>query len=486
MTTKTRTAAIYLRISKDRTGEELGVDRQRQDCTEMAERLGWRIGAVYTDNDLTAYSGKPRPGFRALLADIEAGRVDSVVAWHVDRLYRHPRDLEAFVETCERHGVLVRTVRAGEMDLATDAGRMVARILGAVARQEVERSTDRIRRSKQQAAEQGRYRGGPRPFGYEADGMTVRPDEAAAVQEMAKRIVAGDSLRSIARDLNAQGVTTAKGKPFTSVEVRRIVLRARNIARIEVETAKRPRRTTLGGPAQWPAILDDHVWQEACDILRDPERVTTTTGTEVRHLLSGIALCGLCLRDGDEVPVRVATGNRGKQQDRVYTCTRSKHVTRGVGQTDAYVGAVVRAWLARPEAAEVLATNPEADPVAVLAEVERVRTRRAQSQALFDDGLIDYEEHRASLERSRARESELMASIGQGDAATITPEMLRAGWDALTLRQQRAIVRRFARVVLLPSAKGRPAGWKPGQPYFRTDTVQVELGARRDPEAPQA
>lgn len=476
----TRNAVVYLRVSRDKTGEELGVDRQREDCLALAESLGWRVAAIHTDNDLTAYSGKPRPGFQSALRDIEAGRANAVIAWHVDRLYRHPRDLEAFVETCEKHKVLVRTARAGELDLSTDAGRMVARILGAVARQEVERSTDRIRRSKVQAAEQGRYRGGPRPFGYEHDGMTVRPDEAEAVRDMTKRVVAGESLRAIARDLNDSGVTTSTGKRWTSVEVRRIVLRARNIARIEVQTGQRPRRTTLGGPAQWPAIVEPDMWQQAKTLLEDPQRVTTLRTGEIRHLLTGIALCGLCLADGDQVPVRVARGRRGPHGDQVvYTCTRSKHVTRGKEQTDTYVSEVVRRWLARPEAAEALATDPHADPVAVLAEVQKIGERIEQARAMFTDGLFDADQTRASVEKLRAQERELLASLGHGDdgAPVLTLDMIRAGWDALTIVQQRAIIRRFAKVVLLPAPKGRPKGWKPGMPYFRTDTVSITLGA---------
>ena len=63
------------------------------------------------------------------------------------------------------------------------------------------------------------------------------------------------------------------------------------------------------------------------------------------------------------------------------------------------------------------------------------------------------------------------------ESPVLTVDMLRAGWGALTIPQRRAVVRAFASVVLEQSPKGRPAGWKPGQPYFRTDTGRVDLGA---------
>lgn len=475
----TRTAALYVRLSKDRNGDELGVTRQRDDALALAESLGWRVVAIHSDNDLTAYSGKPRPGFEALCADLEAGHADTVIAWHTDRLYRHPRDLERFVELCERRKVLVRTVRAGELDLSTDAGRMIARILGAVARQEVERSTDRIRAQKRQAAADGRYRGGPRPFGFEADGVTVRTDEAAEVRGMVEGIVSGGNLSAIVRGLNERGVRSSSGNPFDIRTVRRIVLRARNIGRIEMAYVddEGKRRTRLAGQAQWPAIVDAALWEQACAILTDPDRRTNDTSGEPRWLLSGIALCGVCLEGGTEQPVAVASGRRSGELVRVYRCPVGGHMTKGVTQADAFVGEVMARWLARPEAATVLASDPQVDPVAVLAEVEKLKERMDQAQALFDDGLRDFEQHRASLARMRAREAELLASIGTGgDAGPLTFDMLTRGWNALTVRERRGVVRAFARVVLEKSARGRPAGWAPGQPYFRPESVRVELG----------
>ncbi len=66
---------IYCRISNDETGAGLGVERQEQDCRELAARLGWTVVETFADNDLLAYSGKPRPRYRAMLDGIRAGRV---------------------------------------------------------------------------------------------------------------------------------------------------------------------------------------------------------------------------------------------------------------------------------------------------------------------------------------------------------------------------------------------------------------------------
>ncbi|MGH3495226.1 MAG: recombinase family protein, partial [Sciscionella sp.] len=105
--------AVYCRISDDRRGLGRGVQRQLEDCAALATQRGWDVVGTYTDNDISAYSGKPRPKYRELLAAIGDQLVDVVVAWHPDRLHRSPVELEEFISLVERTGVTVETVRAG-------------------------------------------------------------------------------------------------------------------------------------------------------------------------------------------------------------------------------------------------------------------------------------------------------------------------------------------------------------------------------------
>lgn len=141
-----KAAAIYVRISDDRKGDELGVKRQTKDCTALAERKGWGIGEVYPDDDRSAYSGKPRPNYLRMLNDIRSGHRDAVIVYDLDRLIRIPRELEEFFEVCDRAGVTAMATVSGEIDLSTDNGRFHARILGAVARKESDDKSRRIRR----------------------------------------------------------------------------------------------------------------------------------------------------------------------------------------------------------------------------------------------------------------------------------------------------------------------------------------------------
>ena len=136
MTTRAKTsrsAGVYVRISQDRGGAGLGVERQEQDCRALAEQLGWAVVEVYCDNDLSAFSGRRRPDYERMITDIEDGKISAVISWHPDRLHRRAAELERYIGVCERHGIENQTVTAGMWDLSTPSGRMTARQLGAVS-----------------------------------------------------------------------------------------------------------------------------------------------------------------------------------------------------------------------------------------------------------------------------------------------------------------------------------------------------------------
>ncbi|MEH3154030.1 MAG: recombinase family protein [Gordonia paraffinivorans] len=150
------TAALYVRISQDREGAGLGVERQTEDCTALAARLGWTVTKVFTDNDVSAYSGKRRPAYRELLDAIERGEVAGVIAWHPDRLHRSPAELEEFIALVEEGaGVVTHTVQAGRVGSILGVGASDsadARRVGAVR----ERAQGRPDPARVSAAARGR------------------------------------------------------------------------------------------------------------------------------------------------------------------------------------------------------------------------------------------------------------------------------------------------------------------------------------------
>jgi len=170
------------------------VARQIEDCERLAERKGWQIVEQYVDDDVSAWSGKKRPQYARSLDDLEVGTINGLLVYDLDRLHRQPSELEAFIDLCGRLRLTNVASVSGDIDLTTADGQFQARILGAVAKKESDDKSRRIRRKHEELAASGKVSGGgSRPYGYEADKVTLRPAEAAIVSECAKRLLAGET-----------------------------------------------------------------------------------------------------------------------------------------------------------------------------------------------------------------------------------------------------------------------------------------------------
>lgn len=300
------------------------MDRQLTDCRQFAERLGWRVVDCYIDNDISAYRGTRRPEYERLLADIDDGKVDAVLTWHLDRLNRSPLELERLIGLLDSRQVTIQTVTAGVLDLGTPSGRAVARTLGAWARYESEHKSERICARKHQSALQGAPNGGAnRPYGYEDDKVTPVPAEAKIIREAMRRFLAGTPTAVICRDLNARGVPTTGRRVWLSSNLDQILTSPRIAG---WRQAPKGRSSRVPGQflarAQWPPIVSRRAVARAQELMADPTR---RPGSHCR-LLTGIAVCGICRQ-----PLRLVR-HRGKPAR--YACQP------GSSRTDARCGHV--------------------------------------------------------------------------------------------------------------------------------------------------
>lgn len=467
---------IYARISQDREGAGLGVKRQVADCRALSESLGGTVVAVHSDNDTSAYltRRKPRPGYRALLDDVRAGRVDRVFVWHNDRLHRSPAELEEWIEACEARKVPTHTVKAGLVDLSTPSGRMTARTLGAVARFESEHKGERVRAARQQAAAEGRYQGGKRPFGFEDDGTAHRASEAQAIARATEDILGGLGLRAVARRWNSEGLrTTFEAQAWTSKTVRDVLIRPRN-AGIS---------TYLGeevGRGVWEPIVPEERWRALVALVTDPGRRTAPQDNRVRWLGSGLYVCGTC----GSTRMRASTSG---QREAAYRCqTRDTtprtgpHVTRKAAPLDAFVEEVIVARLSQPDAVELLRAEPAeaVDTAPLHVEAVEIEQRLAQLSEAFADGGITVAQLRSGTDRLRARLDEVHAELAAATAVDPlaglrdTPDVAEA-WAGFDLSRKRAVLDALATVTILPSSRR----WSKDAPRFDPASVGIEWKA---------
>ena len=458
-------AVIYVRISRDREGAGLGVERQRSDCGDVAERLRWDIVGVYTDNDTSAYSGKRRPGYEQMCADLDAGKAQGLIVWHTDRLHRRPVELESFIDLCDRRGVQVQTVKSGTVDLSTASGKMVARMLGAAARHEVEHSIERQKRAKMQAAVDGKYRGGRRAFGYEPDGRTPRAAEADAIRAAAERVLSGVSLRQIARDWNTAGLRTSySAREFNSREVRKILLRPRN-AGISLHEGRRI------ATAEWQPIIDGDTFSALEALLRDPAR-SQHISYERKHQGSGIYVCGKC---GAKMVSGAQHGSKTAGWRAAYVCSAVRHLGRIAEYVDELVSEVVIERLSRPDAAIVLG-SPGVDLGALTNRRDGYRLRLDELGVIFADGGIDGQQLKRATAELRAKLDAVDAEIAAARSSSALANLvlagddLRATWEATSADVRGKIIDTLMTVTILPAGRGR----RPGGEYFDPNSVDIK------------
>jgi DNA invertase Pin-like site-specific DNA recombinase len=455
MTSTKIDTAIYLRISLDPTGDGLAIARQREDCQRIAAERGWHIVEEYADTVSAADKRKRRPSYDRMVADYQAGRFGAIVCWDLDRLTRQPRQLEDWIDAAEDRGLLLVTAN-GEADLSTDGGRLFARVKAAVARGESERKAARQRRAALQRAEHGRPPLGVRLTGYAPD-ATVAGHEAAVVREMFDRFHAGDSLRGIVAWLTETGVPARGGRPWNPSAVRSILVNPRYAGRAVYQGKAN------GHTGRWEPLVEDWLFDAVADRLADPRR-RSQVGTDRRHLGSGLYLCGVC---GQPV-VSHSTRAKGKPSVTRYRC--AGHVVRSAVPVDAFVLAVLRERLGRPDLAGLLTVPKSPKAKAAAAEIRALRGRLAKTEADYDADLIDGRRYRVKTEKIRAEIAAAEAArarllAGSNVAATLLAPDPVAAFDAAPLGIQRAVLEFFMTVRLLPARRGH---------HFDRETVVIE------------
>lgn len=478
-------------MSADRAGDELGISRQRDDCCALVQRRGWGVALEFAENDTSAAGRKPRPKFLALLAAIRAGQVDVVVAWALDRLTRNARDRLALIEACRDAGVMIALVRGSDIGPTTPAGRLTVEILGSVAQHEIDQKSDRQRRAAEQAAADGRWIGGRRPFGYADDGCTIVDDEAAAVREGYRAILEGASLRSVASAWNAAGLRTPQApykrthlgerSPWRADSLRRLLLNPR-YAGIRAHRRDGVRAET--GPAEWSGLVDEQTFRAVGAVLTDDSR--RTGGTAARQLLTGIAVCALEVGSDHDCGLTVHGGGASHRKP-VYRCRSTQmlaaqrptvpgtHVNRLAGPVDEEIGKYVVGRLSMSDARELLVDHHRAELPALRDELAALRVgldalageRGARLAAGDPMTAGEYEAlRRPALERIAVAEAEI-ADAGRVDllGPLVGAEDVALAWKALDVERQRAVVDLLMTVRL--HAVGR------GVRTFRPETVEV-------------
>jgi site-specific DNA recombinase len=460
-------AAIYTRLSRDRE-EQTSTARQERDARALCAARDWEVAGVFEDVDFSAFSGRQRPEYERLLAAIEAGEVDVVVVWKIDRLARRLATFVRFAEACDERGVALVSV-SEPFDTSSPFGKAILQMLAVFAELESENIRVRVRSARDGEVRAGRaHSGGKRRFGY-TRAMEILPEEAEAVRAAAPRLLAGASLSGLAAEWNASGVLTTEGNEWSVGNLAR-TLKSPHLAGLRVH--KRRGQEPTVQPGNWEPVLSREDHAELTAHLSRRRR----GGSAHSYLLSGGLL--QCGREGCGAALVAHPQGPGR---RAYWCPKAPGY-RGCGRLSVVAGPVeeevaaqVLHALAGPQTLwavdEARSTGRARE---VLDELEALAARREELAASFAAGrlpLADYEAASRRLAEDEAAGQARLGRLRHGDAMAGVPAggelgALLAWWEEAPLARRRDLLGAVLEAVVV-----RPAG----AVRHRFDPERVEL-----------
>ncbi|MBS3961133.1 MAG: recombinase family protein [Sandarakinorhabdus sp.] len=279
--------AVYTRKSSEEglDMEFNSLDAQRESCeayvaSQRAE--GWVCTRERYDDGGFSGGTLERPGLKNLLADIEAGLVDVIVVYKIDRLSRSLMDFARLVELFDRHGVTFVSVTQA-FNTTTSMGRLTLNILLSFAQFEREVTGERIRDKFAASRAKGMWMGGFVPMGYDVveRKLLINDAEAATVRHMFQRFVELGSATLLTRELVANGTLNKRGKPIDKGFLYKLF---RNRLYLGEAVHK-----GSSHPGEHQAIITPELWDQLHAILRESPRTRAgNTRAQTPALLKGL------------------------------------------------------------------------------------------------------------------------------------------------------------------------------------------------------
>lgn len=383
----------YLRVSSDKSGRQRSVDEQHDENGPAARAHGIRLGEPYADNDRSAsrYATKARDGFDRLLSDLKNGTfgADVLVLWESSRGSRRVGEWVTLIDLLEEGGHKVFVTTHGRMyDPANGRDRRTLLEDAVDSEYDSYKTSARIRRTMAAQAAKGRPHGIP-AYGYRSvyDSRTgdlinrePHPVEAPIVVELFRRLQAGHSQMSIAKDFTKRGIRNRSGTPFTGPTLRSLVLNkpayiGKRIHHGQLTDAIWPMVCEYEGsgvtPDEFTVIY--HAVQRRL-LARKPNSPRAGRAT---HELSRIIRCGPC---GAGLSVHIYRGGKGPEGEMFYRCpARGCCMVHKAGVDELVIGAML-AYLASDKVYADFAAAPDSAP-----ELIRIRARIAELRLNLDE-----------------------------------------------------------------------------------------------------
>jgi site-specific DNA recombinase len=338
MDIKHKRCAVYCRVSSDERLDQSfnSIDAQREAgiayvASQKAE--GWELMPNFYEDPGFSGGNMERPGLKRLLKDIQAGKIDIVVVYKIDRLSRSLADFAKMVEVFDNHMVSFSSVTQ-QINSATSMGRLMLNVLLSFAQFEREVTGERIRDKIAASKRKGMWMGGSVPLGYRVENraLQIEPQEAELVQRIFEQFIAEKSTTKIVKELNEQGIQTKRKKAFCKQSIYKILHNRTYIGEISHKGES--------FPAQHEGLIDSTTWEQTHAILSQDNRQRCRNTWEKKNrndfLLRGIAYT----QDGDLL-IPMATKKPNGKVYRYYVINKKIHKGAEAAQSWNYQAAML-------------------------------------------------------------------------------------------------------------------------------------------------
>jgi site-specific DNA recombinase len=489
---ETRRCAIYTRKSTAQGLEQEfnSLDAQREACERYIANqvhLGWKpLPQRYDDGGFTG-ANLERPGFRRLMKDIAAGKIDIVVVYKVDRLSRSLLDFARVMDRFNQAGVAFVSVTQN-FSTADAMGRLTLNMLMSFAEFEREMISERTRDKIAAARRRGKWTGGPVPIGYDVvdKRLVVNELEAVVARELFELYEQHRSALTVSKLLNQRGRTTKRhragsgnlrqGREWTKDAVLRVL-------RNPVYAGLIPCGNELH-EGEHQALIERDRYLRIRALLDTRSRSNESPGRNPAYVLRGLLRCGRCGKAMTPASTRAGNG----QEYRYYRCiTRDKKGSKACAtrplpaeEIEAFVAERIREATADGEFANDVAEQLKtriAQQRQELATEKRalpgmIETLRAEARQLAEhvgtasEGASrllheQLQEVSAALERRQARLQQVEQALAFLDHTEVETTWVisalthfDAVWDTMTLENRGRLVRAVVQHVEVDEPNG--------------------------------
>lgn len=466
--------AIYSRKSSDEgLGQQFNsLEAQRaggEAFIESRKGQGWVCLPERYDDGGFSGGNMDRPGLVRLLADIEAGRVDCVIVYKIDRLTRSIRDFGRILEAFDRGGVTIAAVTQA-IDTGDSMGRLMVHVLMSFAQFERELASERTRDKIAASRKKGIWTGGRPVLGYDYAGsrLVVNEPEAETVRAIFDRYLDCQSLRGLAALLDRDGV---RAKRWTTRAGREVGGGTFTLTAVSTLLSNRLYlgQVTHGESVyegQHTAIVDEAVFRRVQELLAE-NRVCGASLKQNKYggLLKRILICGAC----GAAMTHSSTTKRGKGGGtgvlyRYYSCRAPALAGRGTcgarsvpaEEIERFVVEKVRGRFASPEIVGEVFERVRSMSEARIRDA-RMLLESAQSACAKAEGAGD----EAGARRHARRAGEVAADLARLEREAPTRAAVEEGlrefggvWRSLSPRERAELLRRVVRCVRFDAGSG--------------------------------